>query len=101
MFEISDGGGPEDGRPTLPFARQELDGEDAVIIHMKVLSTDLALAREAYRMVNRAIEGRRVNGRPISVVVTNDSVDMNITDMRHIAAHITPHVMRALGLPGQ
>jgi hypothetical protein len=87
--------GPES---TLPFNMKPDQQQEALIIHMKVLTSDLKEIEAANVALNKAVRGQRINGKDVCIIVTDESVSLNIADARALAAHITPTIMRNLGL---
>lgn len=85
-------------KATLPFARRDLDLDDAIIVHVKVLSLDLREVAEVTRAVTQQLRGLRVGDRPVALFVSAENVEMTVTNIRNIAALVTPSVLQAVGM---
>lgn len=85
--------------PTLPFSRRELNDDTAVVVHFKIATDDLELRLALSQQISAALKGVRVNGHSIVPIITDENVTMSSIDARAIAAHITPYVLQAAGLP--
>ncbi len=81
------------------MARDKMGSKDSVVVHVKVLSDDLREIQETTRAVTRAVADARVHGKQISVVVTDEKVQMSIGDMKQLASYVTAEVMKALHIP--
>ena len=84
----------------LPFSMNKDASSDALIIHMKCLTSDLKEIEAANVLLNRLVRGQRVNGKDVCVVVTDESVSINIATARALAAFVAPEIHRILGISG-
>lgn len=83
---------------SLPYARQDLEGDNALLVHVKICSENSSEILAAQKIVLQQMAGVRVNDRPVAVFVSGEDVNMTQTDIRNIAALVTPFVLDALGM---
>lgn len=84
-------------RSALPF-NINADPGGAIILHVKVLSTDPVVRLQVADAVQRALKGMQVGGQPVAVMVTAENIEMEVSQVKQLAALIAPQILNTLGI---
>jgi hypothetical protein len=82
---------------TLPFGATA-EPEATVVLHVKVLSRDPVERLAVARLLTQQFSEQRIGAKGLSFIVTDEAVDVMLSDTSALAARITADVMSRLGL---
>lgn len=89
---------PSVGRSALPFGASD-EPMEAVVLHIKILSSNAAERLEVARELTRALAAQRVGSKGIVFFITDEKVETALSPLAPVAAKLASDVMQRLGIP--
>lgn len=86
------------GSAVLPFSKNKQIDAGEILVWFKVISNDPEQIRQTARVIQEQVAGQRVGTKGISVIISDDSVELSATKMSELCAKIAPHVAATLGI---
>ncbi len=91
------GNGPSVAKTTLGFGASEAP-TGTIVLHIKVLSPDPVERLEVARRMELLCAEQRIGSKGLAVLITDDSVTVDLASTTPVTAKIAADVMRTLGM---